>query len=151
MHRITVSPQGDAKIDQIIDTASRKRIGLTFESQEPITVSDDYHTMEDLYKHRFHLFIALLKVLDGYVTPIAFPYARCWKSRFHADGTMYDDMFIAGITVTQQYFQGPPQTQYITYHLPLEYWMKLDIMEIAFAPPYDGFTPDDVLERLLKL
>lgn len=151
MHQVTVSPTGNAKIDEIFDTSSKKRIGLIFESADPITVSDQYHTMDELYKHRFHLFLALLKVLDSYVTPLAFPWARCWKSKLHNDHTMYDGMFVCGITLMKEYYQGPPQTQYITYHLPMDYWFKTEVMELETAPPYDGFTSDDVLERLLKL
>lgn len=151
MHRITVSPQGLAKIDQIFDTESGKRVSLIFESDDPITVSDEHHSMEELYEHRIHLFVALIKVLDSYVTPFNYPYARCWKSKLHDDGSNYEGWFIAGITVTKEYFQGPPVTQFITYHLPIKYWEVVNVMELEKAPPYDGYTPDEVLKRLLEL
>jgi len=151
MYQITVSPTGNAKIDEILNTETKKRIGLIFESEDPITVSDEHHTMDELYEHRIVLFIALMKVLDQYVTPFSYPWARCWKSKLHDDGDMYDGWFIAGITINKEYFQGPPETQYITYHLPVKYWEALQVMQLERAPKYDGYTSDDVLMRLLKL
>ena len=109
-------------------------------------VTDGYHTFQELYRHRFHLYIALLKVLDRYNNPIN-GHMVCWKSRLHHDGTMFDDMFIAGITISS--FTGPSRT--LTYHLPNEYWDKLPLITWDHAPEYDGHTSDDVLKYLLEL
>jgi hypothetical protein len=115
------------------------------------SVSDGYHTMEDLYEHRHALFVALLRVLDHYVTPLNHPYARCWKSETHNDGTKYEGWFIAGITLNNVPWTGPIETQYITYHMPIKYWNSIDILTLEKAPPFDNFTPDDVIKRLLKV
>ncbi len=121
---------------------------LQVESEE---VSDGYHTMEELYEHRIALFIALLRILDKYITPLSPPFARCWKSEYHNDNSRYDGWFIAGITVKDTPWTGPIKEQYITYHLPIKYWNRVEVMSLPKAPPFDGFTPQDVIERLLKL
>lgn len=109
-------------------------------------VSDGYHTMKELYKHRFHLFIALCNVIDRYRNPLENS-MKCWKSKLHEDGTMYENMFVAGITMLQ--FDGT--VKFATYHLDLKYWDKMHILELRNAPKYDGHTSNDVLERLLEL
>lgn len=49
--------------------------------------SDGYHTFNELYHHRAVLFsVIVAKFAD-----------RAWKSKLHADGTMYEGMFIVGI------------------------------------------------------
>jgi hypothetical protein len=109
-------------------------------------VSDGYHTMEELYEHRFILWIALCKIYDNYITPLQ-SRVKCWKSKQHHDGTMFDDMFILGMTVVE--FTGPFTD--ITYHLPLKYWDKINVIEMERAPKWDGHTSKDVLERIMKL
>jgi len=109
-------------------------------------VSDGYHTMTELYNHRHALFCALIKVLDSKVTPLGCN-SICWKSKLHSDGTMYEGWFIAGIITTN--FRG--EKEQISYHLPLEWWSHLYCIERENAPVWDGHTPDDVLDRLLKL
>ena len=49
--------------------------------------SDGYHTFNELYHHRAVLFSVIVKIFAD----------RAWKSKLHADGTMYDGMFIVGI------------------------------------------------------
>jgi len=109
-------------------------------------VSDGHHTMSELYQHRHALFIALCKVYDNYITPLQ-SRVKCWKSKLHDDGTMFDGWFILGMTVFE--FTGPTTT--ITYHLPMTHWNRINVMEIPNAPPWDGHTSDDVLLRLYKL
>jgi hypothetical protein len=60
-------------------------------------VSDGYHTFAELYQHRFALFLALCRALE-----------MGWKSRLHADGTMYPGWFIAGIELPGEW--GTPRT-----------------------------------------
>lgn len=96
-------------------------------------VSDGYHTFDELYEHRYALFIALCNQLHIYA----------WKSRFHSDGTMYDWWFIAGIR-TEKW-------KTITYHLPLEQWGKLNISQIPHAPEWDWHTSKDVINLLYNL
>lgn len=96
--------------------------------------SDGYHTFDELYLHRHHLFIALL---------ISRPYMGAWRSKLHADGSMYPGWFIAGINLPT----GP-----ISYHLPIGMWEMMDrhyhIETLAQASQWDGHTPDDVVKRL---
>ncbi len=116
------------------------------------SVTDEYHTMEELYTHRYHLYLALIKAFDSRITPIG-SNVMCWKSKFHDDGTMFEDMFILGMTVSQPSFfiGGDPNDFYITYHLPIRFWHMANVIELEKAPPYDGHTSKDVLERLLRL
>ena len=93
--------------------------------------SDGYHTFNELYHHRAVLFAALQK---------AYP-DKSWKAKFHSNGTMFDNMFIAGIDT--------PEGTY-TYHLEMNEWDIFTCKEIEFAPEWDGHMPDDV-GRLLSL
>lgn len=105
------------------------------------SVSDGYHTMHELYRHRMALFAALCKVLDN--TTDCHDY-KVWKSKLHSDGTMFEGgYFIAGIET--------PNGQ-ITYHMKIDkWWDKFRVPELERAPKYDGHTSADVIERLLKL
>jgi len=94
------------------------------------SISDGYHTFDELYEHRHTLFCALSKKMNG------------WKSKFHDDGTMFDGMFIAGI--------GLPNIGNITYHLPLSMYEMFIGKELEKAPWWDGHTPNDVVDRLKK-
>jgi hypothetical protein len=111
-----------------------------------VDVSDGYHTFTELYEHRITLFYALTKIYDNYITPLS-TRVKCWKSKLHDDGTMYEGWFIAGMTVTE--FTGPPLQ--IAYHIPIAWWDKFKLLELDKAPKYDGYTANDVLQRLMKL
>ena len=94
--------------------------------------SDGYHTMQELYHHRFLLFMALCQQMSNIA----------WRANNHDDGTCYTGYFIAGIDL-------PAGT--ITYHLPDKYWEFLDncgIKTTNKAPKWDGHTSEDVLTRL---
>ena len=112
---------------------------------------DGYHSWDELYDHRFTIFIALCRKIQGWVYP---PGARnrvpdgyskiVWRSKLHADGTMYNDMFIMGI--------GREPGKIITYHLNMNRWDETDFAEtLDKAPKWDGHTSDDVLESLKAL
>ena len=88
---------------------------------------DEHHTMNELYEHRHALFGALAKLYGG------------WKSKQHSDGTMFDGWFIAGIELP---------TGAISYHMPIELFEDFPVIELASAPEWDGYTPDDVVKRL---
>ena len=62
-----------------------------------------------------------------------------WKSKKHADGSMFEGWFVAGIML--------PHGQ-VTYHLPLRWWDDFDARELERAPEWDGHTSDDVISRL---
>lgn len=113
--------------DAIIDALKRR------------TASDGYHTFDELYEHRHTLFIALCRELAAAraINPV-------WRSRLHADGTMFPDWFIMGI-----YEERGRQ---ITYHLPASLWVNTDFAEtLNHAPEFDGHTSTDVLQRLARL
>lgn len=95
--------------------------------------SDGYHTFNELYHHRAVLFsVIVAKFAD-----------RAWKSKLHADGTMYDGMFIVGIET--------PDGQ-ATYHYDINpYWEMFRCKEIDHAPEWDGHTPDQAIVRIGKL
>lgn len=116
-------------------------------------VSDGYHTFKELYAHRVKLFVALcnqMKIVDEFTqckhlqwTPPPPILYRAWKSKFHADGTMYDGWFIAWIWLE------PWNT--LTYHLPIEEWDNFMCPEVWHAPKWDWHTSDDVMNLLYKL
>jgi len=104
-------------------------------------VSDWYHTFKELYAHRVALFVALLNALEEQeYHPSNKP---VWKSKLHADGTMYDWWFIAGI--------GLNKWDTLTYHLPISEWDKLHVNVKPHAPEWDWHTSDDVINLLYKL
>lgn len=93
--------------------------------------SDGHHTFKELYEHRFALFVALMKSHREIA----------WCSQKHSDGSMFDGWFIAGMDLP---------TGAVTYHLPLEWFSELDdIAILENAPEWDGYTPQDVVTRLV--
>jgi hypothetical protein len=94
--------------------------------------SDGYHTFEELYEHRHVLFGALLACAGG-----------GWKSKQHADGSMFPGWFIAGMTARD----GLP----VTYHLPERLWEDFPGRAQEKAPEWDGHTPADVVTRIRGL
>lgn len=90
------------------------------------SVSDGYHTFEELYYHRMVLFSIICNQNKE----------RAWKSKQHHDGTMFDDTsFIVGVET--------PEGQY-TYHYHLNYWDHFDVKVLEYAPEYDGHKPSDI-------
>ena len=107
---------------------------------------DGYHTFEELYEHRFALFIAAarLQARSEQLVGRAEKTPYVWRSKLHSDGTMFDDWFILGIG----YFEGLQ----ITYHLPIEKWEDTSFAKTLHnAPKYDGHTSDDIIKRLKNL
>lgn len=96
------------------------------------SISDGYHTFDELYHHR-----AILTA----VVVHCFPF-RSWKSKQHHDGSMYEGMFIVGI-------ETPTGTA--TYHYDMDYWGLFDCAVLERAPEWDGHTPDDAIERIGSL
>lgn len=92
--------------------------------------SDGYHTFNELYEHRHILFLAVLTA----------NIQNAWRSKLHADGTMFDGWFIAGLNT---------EDGQATYHLPLRIWELFKyIPELEKAPEWDGHTSNDVLTRI---
>jgi len=100
-------------------------------NESPGSLSDGSHSFDELYYHRMILFSVVCNVFRD----------RAWKSKKHHDGTMYDDFFIVGVTTDEGDY---------SYHYHLDHWDKFDVMELEFAPEWDGHQPSDVT-RLLSL
>lgn len=111
-----------------------------------VDVTDTYHTFTELYNHRHALFLALTKIYDNYITPLG-TRVRCYKSKLHEDGTMFDDMFI----VWMEFINFDQTLTIIDYHLPNDWWDKFNLLELPHSPYFDGHTSNDVIERLMKL
>ena len=95
-------------------------------------VSDGDHTFNELYQHRHHLFIALMRELSE----------LSWRAKKNDDGTFFDGWFIAGIHL--------PNGD-ISYHMPNDKWMFLDnagIETLENAPEWDLHNSLDVIKRL---
>ena len=95
-------------------------------------VSDGSHTFNELYQHRHHLFIALIRNLPDI----------SWRARKNDDGSSYDGWFIAGIHLP---------TGDISYHMPDDKWKCLDgvgIVTTECAPVWDLHESKDVVDRL---
>lgn len=88
-----------------VDKVNR-RIQQSLPEEQKELISDGYHTFKELYAHRVKLFVALCnsvydrnknwnnnREVQSSYQENEFP----WKSLKHADGTMYNGMFIAGI------------------------------------------------------
>lgn len=95
-------------------------------------ISDTYHTFNDLYEHRCILYSVICNQNKD----------KAWKSKKHSDGTMYDNSFIVGLETP---------TGMTSYHYDMKYWDLFKVKEIPNAPEWDGYTPEDVLERLKSL
>lgn len=98
------------------------------------TISDGYHTFNELYHHRAILFSMICNQNKD----------KAWKSLLHnnPNDEMYDGMFIVGIDT--------PFGQ-VTYHYDIEpYWEMFNVKELERAPEWDGHTPQQAIERLQK-
>lgn len=92
--------------------------------------SDGYHTFNELYHHRAVLFSKV----------VGFAGERAWKSKLHADGTMFDGYFIVGVET--------PEGQ-ATYHYAIDrYWEMFDCKEVEHAPVWDGHTAQEAIARI---
>lgn len=123
------------KMLQEADDTLQELIKEHFELKEQIkngTLSDGYHTFNELYDHRAILFSIICNQNK----------AIAWKSKKHDDGTMFDGMFIVGIKT--------PLGQY-TYHYDIKpYWKMFDVKELENAPKWDGHQPKDI-DRLFSI
>ena len=126
----------------------------TYQQGEVGSISDGYHTFNELYDHRITLFIALCLMTVRYgedqesePSPTGDYLVPCvWRSKCHSDGELCfgSGWFVLGI--------GKAKGEQITYHIPIERWEETNFAQtLERAPEWDGHTPADVLERLKKL
>lgn len=98
------------------------------------TLSDGFHTFNDLYYQRCILFATICNLNKNIA----------WKSKKHNDGKKCfdsDQWFIVGIDT--------PEGTY-TYHYEIKYWDLFTIQELEKGKEWDGHTEKDVT-RLLSL
>ena len=101
-------------------------------------ISDGYHTFDELYEHRYFLFIQLARKVKEDNT------RHVWRSIKHSDGTFYKDWFIMGI--------NKEAGEQISYHLPIRLWNDTMFAEtLDKAPEFDGHTSNDVIDRLKSI
>ena len=99
------------------------------------SLSDGYHTFNELYHHRAMLFAALCLTTFKNIA---------WKSLLHNDPKepMYNGMFIVGIDT--------PFGQ-ASYHYDIDpYWSIFKVKELDRAPKFDGHTPAEAIDRIFK-
>lgn len=117
--------------------------GITIEAPGDIEVSDEYHSMHHLYKHRMALNMALFNMIQDWLDSEGQPVGYAvMKSKQHADGTMFDGYFIV-MAIT-------PHGQ-ISYHYKLKHWDKFRIPEVERTPTYDGHSSEDAIARLMAI
>lgn len=120
---------------------------LVVEGNERMSVSDGYHTFDELYDHRFTLYIALCNVLANRnfaSEELGVDKVYVWRSKKHSDSSEYEGWFILGI--------GIEQGEQITYHLPASEWTNTSFADtLMVAPTFDGHKSQDVLERIKNL
>lgn len=94
---------------------------------------DDYHSIDELYAYRmaYHAIVANQN-----------PHL-CVKSWRHSDG---EECFGGGWFVV--YMTLP--TGQVSNHYQAEYWELFDVEERDVAPEWDGHTPEDALDRLMR-
>ena len=98
-------------------------------------VSDGYHTFEELYEFRLLYNAAMFNLLPRHINVL--------KSKYHSDG---EPCFGGGWFIVQ----AELPTGQISNHYEMKYWDLFKIPEYEKANPWDGHTPQDVMERLTK-
>lgn len=108
-------------------------------------IHDGYHSINELYEHRFANYIALCRLFDAAEhLATAGEQKSVWKTKTHFDGSTFNGWFVMGIFYTKEYM--------ITYHLPMSKWDECGFAtELERVPEFDGHTSADVLERLKLL
>lgn len=114
-------------------------------SAERGKISDGYHTFDELYAHRIALYIALARSRDALAHLLSdADEAPSWKTKTHSDGSVWEGWFLLGT----ENVAG----EQISYHLPDSYWEECSsIRTLDIAPPFDGHTSQQVLERLKNI
>ena len=113
-----------------------------------VSISDGFHTFDELYDHRITIYIALCRTLSDIAhydcdVPDRLKH-HVWRAERHSDGSQWKGWFILGL--------NKEAGRQITYHLPIDKWDQCDFATTYdCAPEFDGHSPADVLERLAKI
>lgn len=111
---------------------------------EEYSVSDGSHTMDELYEHRFTLWIAYCKLASTLEKFANLEAGSVWRSKLHSDGSNYEGWFLLGLNHTAG--------KQITYHLPMRKWDFTGFAKTYNkAPEFDGHSSRDVLTRIAEL
>lgn len=123
---------------------TRRQGIIADESAGTGSISDGYHTFDEIYDHRVTLWIALCRMADRGLFGIP------WRSKMHSDGSSFEGQFVLGM--------GEDPGEQITYHLPLSRWDECGFARICELgsgyneiPKFDGHTSADVLQRIKNL
>lgn len=105
------------------------------------SVSDGFHTFDDLYRHRLLLSAALW---NGWANRPDGPWYDVHRSRLHHDGTA---PFGGGWFIV---VAALPAGQ-VSYHYELKHWdLFASVPERVRAAEFDGHSSWDVADRLLE-
>jgi hypothetical protein len=102
--------------------------------------SDGFHTMSEHYDHRHSLCLALMHSMPEH----------WWFSRRHYEGELcFGDgrWFVVGCLLPNT----KVEQREISYHLPIRLWeaaQATGARELERGLPWDGHTPEDVVNRL---
>ena len=99
--------------------------------------SDGYHTHNELYDYRRVFNAALFNEWAQHATV---PVVKSWR---HSDGELAfgGGWFIVVATLPTGQFSN---------HYEAEHWDQFQVPEVALPPEYDGHTPAEALDRLVR-
>ena len=118
------------EVQNIMRWASGNLKELADEVATPGSISDGYHTFDELYQHRNAMFILMANQTGD----------ASFKTKKNSDGEEFPGYFLLGINT--------PIGQ-ISYHMPIEYWDFARVQEVERNEKYDGNTAKDVYERIM--
>lgn len=126
------------KVHQQVNQATDELVVMV---EGAATVSDGYHSFDELYDHRITLYIAFCAALR------LFTDKEVWRSKRHSDGELCfgtGTQYVLGI--------GSKPGEQITYHIPIDRWDEANFaVNLDKAPEFDGHTSTDVLVRIKSL
>lgn len=149
MKTVTVKGANRFQYDYSSSNGEDNKKDIFIEGDDKMQISDGSHTFDELYQHRYTLYMALARLLKrqenaiGHIPPGE---SFVWRSKNHSDGELAfgGGWFVLGI--------GKDKGRQITYHLPMDRWEECDFAEpLDRAPEWDGHSSADVLERIKTL
>ena len=151
----------NAKMEQVMEDFKRAPISLkpsvvtiqfqidALPAEDRAQLSDGFHSFEELYETRNALILCLARTryyraMMEHKLPQHYSVWMPWRSKIHSDGTTQEGWFLLGF----DYRKG----KQVSFHLPMKMWDDCYFAtELDKAPPFDGHTTKDVIERLKAL